>query len=153
VLVLFLGYLVMASQTFSGISASNAFDAALQGLFPIVSALVAVIVLATILNQFLPHIPWINGLILSPPGYAEHGDGPLLDPAVTVAADRDLLLSAGDQGVSMTTLRPSGKASFGDQYLDVVSDGPYIDSGCAVEVVRLQGRKVVVRRSAAEEPA
>ncbi len=152
-LVLFLGSLVMASQTFSGISASNAFDAALQGLFPIVSALVAVIVLATILNQFLPHIPWINGLILSPPGYAEHGDGPLLDPAVTVAADRDLLLSAGDQGVSMTTLRPSGKASFGDQYLDVVSDGPYIDSGCAVEVVRLQGRKVVVRRSAAEEPA
>jgi membrane-bound serine protease (ClpP class) len=49
----------------------------------------------------------------------------------------------------MTTLRPAGKATFRDDYVDVVSEGGYIEHGTAIEVVRVAGNRVVVR--AAEE--
>ncbi len=145
-ILLTIASLVMASQTFSGISAGAAFDQSLTGLFPVVSALVTVIVLAALLNRFLPSIPWFNRLILTPPGYLPEGEGPMLAPAVSVAAGRDFLLAVGDQGITSTALRPSGKVTFGDQFLDVVSDGPYIDPGNAVEVVSIHGRRIVVRR-------
>ncbi len=145
-IVLTIASLVMASQTFSGISAGKAFDQSLSGLFPVVSALVTVIVLAALLNRFLPSIPWFNSLILTPPGYLPEGEGPMLDPAVSIAARKELQLDVGDQGVTSTALRPAGKAVFGEQYLDVVSDGSYIDSGNAVEVVSINGRRIVVRR-------
>ena len=30
-------------------------------------------------------------------------------------------------------LRPAGKAMFGDHYVDVVSDGPYVQPGTPIE--------------------
>jgi membrane-bound ClpP family serine protease len=36
---------------------------------------------------------------------------------------------------------------FGDKYLDVVSDGAYIDHGTAVEVIRVAGNRIIVRTS------
>ena len=54
------------------------------------------------------------------------------------------LIDAGTTGQARTTLRPSGKAAFGEQLLDVVSYGEFIEAGAPVRVVLVEGARVVV---------
>ncbi|SEN04407.1 NfeD family protein [Lihuaxuella thermophila] len=56
---------------------------------------------------------------------------------------KDLL---GQVGITMTPLRPSGYAKFGDRREDVVSEGNIIPSGCKVKVIQVEGTRVVVRK-------
>jgi len=51
----------------------------------------------------------------------------------------------GDLGESVTPLRPSGKVHIGDNLFDAITQGTYLESHVAVEVVRIEGSKVVVR--------
>ena len=51
-------------------------------------------------------------------------------------------------GKTASSLRPTGKAMFGDKYVDVVSDGAYIDHGTEIEVIRLAGNRIIVRPAA-----
>ena len=51
------------------------------------------------------------------------------------------------EGVTKTTLRPAGKAQFGDKRLDVVAESGMIDADTAVRVVKVEGSRVVVRRT------
>ncbi len=53
----------------------------------------------------------------------------------------------GRKGVAHTTLRPSGMAMFDGNKIDVVSEGGYIDKNQQVEVVRIEGRRIVVRQA------
>ena len=41
---------------------------------------------------------------------------------------------------------PAGKVRFGHDYVDVVSDGTFIDPGETVRAVQVRGNRVVVRR-------
>ena len=43
-------------------------------------------------------------------------------------------------------LRPSGKASLNDRVFDVVSEGPFITPDTPIEVVSVNGNKIVVRQ-------
>ena len=51
----------------------------------------------------------------------------------------------GQVGVTRTQLTPSGKAVFGDEVVNVISDGELIAKGTAVEVIEVQGNRVLVR--------
>ena len=51
----------------------------------------------------------------------------------------------GREGIALTTLRPSGSADFDGERLDVVSEGAFIQTDVKVKVVRVEGRRVVVR--------
>ncbi len=145
-ILLMFGSLVMASHTFSGMSAGEGFEKSMSSLGTLAGALVTVIVVATVLNRFLPSIPFLNRLILTPPGHvAVDENSPHLNPAVLNSAQSAGPVAIGEQGIAASTLRPSGKASFGDQFLDVVSDGAYIDHGTLIEVIRVSGNRIVVR--------
>jgi membrane-bound serine protease (ClpP class) len=50
----------------------------------------------------------------------------------------------GMVGTALVDLRPSGTASFGDQRLDVVSDGGFVSKGNRVRVVRADAYRIVV---------
>jgi membrane-bound serine protease (ClpP class) len=50
----------------------------------------------------------------------------------------------GRRGVTVTPLRPIGRVRFGQEEVDVVTDGEYIPSDAEVEVVDVQGMRVVV---------
>lgn len=52
----------------------------------------------------------------------------------------------GKQGITITPLRPSGKVEIGGRYVDVVTEGDFLDKGSLVQVVRADGNEVVVRR-------
>ena len=56
-----------------------------------------------------------------------------------------------ESGVAQTPLRPSGRARFGGQLVDVVTEGAFIDTGARIEVLSVNGNRVVVQEQA--EPA
>jgi len=138
--------LVMASNTFSGMSATESFEQSMGSLGSLAAALMVVIAVAAVLNRFLPSIPFINRLILTPPGYAANdSEGLHLKPSLMSRATVIGPITVGMIGTSASSLRPTGKAMFGDKYVDVVSDGAYIDHGTKIEVIRLAGNRIIVR--------
>ncbi|MBI3928687.1 MAG: hypothetical protein HY319_24315 [Armatimonadetes bacterium] len=48
-------------------------------------------------------------------------------------------------GTAKTDLRPGGAAEFDGRRIDVVADGQFIKAGRSVEVVKIEGSKIVVR--------
>jgi membrane-bound serine protease (ClpP class) len=147
--------LVLASHTYSGMTVTESFSESMGSLGSLAAAMVTVIAVAVVLNRFLPSIPFLNRLILTPPGYAvADGDGPMLKPSLlshTSAAGGPV--SVGAIGITASALRPSGKAMFGDKFVDVVSDGAYIDHGSQIEVIRVAGNRIIVRSHAAASDA
>ncbi len=138
--------LVMASNTFSGMTATESFEQSMGSLGSLAAALMVVIVVAAVLNRFLPSIPFINRLILTPPGYAANDpEGLQLKPSLLSRPTVSGPISVGMVGTTASSLRPTGKAMFGDKYVDVVSDGAYIDHGTKIEVIRLAGNRIIVR--------
>ena len=54
----------------------------------------------------------------------------------------------GATGVAETMLRPSGKGRFGEQLVDVVTEGDMIEKGQRITIVLVEGSRVVVTRAA-----
>lgn len=57
----------------------------------------------------------------------------------------------GKRGVAITVLRPAGTALIDDERVDVVTEGEYIERHRPIEVVDVDGLKVVVRECKKEE--
>jgi len=53
----------------------------------------------------------------------------------------------GQEGVSITPLRPSGTAQFGTDRFSVVTEGEFIPPGTRVEVISVSGGRIVIRRA------
>ncbi|MBN3556190.1 nodulation protein NfeD [Fictibacillus nanhaiensis] len=51
----------------------------------------------------------------------------------------------GKIGVTATTLRPSGSLRLDDEFIDVVTEGSYIEKGTPVKIIKASGGRVVVR--------
>ena len=66
------------------------------------------------------------------------------DAAEGSKADFDSLL--GQKGVAKSVLRPAGVAVFGDQRVTVVTRGDLIEMGTKVEVIAVEGNRIVVKR-------
>lgn len=60
-------------------------------------------------------------------------------------AHREEMPEAGDLGETVTPLRPSGKVHIGENLYDAISQGEYLEPQSAVEVVKVEGSKVVVK--------
>ncbi len=97
-------------------------------------ALVSVVIIA----QFLPSMPMTSKLFLKP---RDNDDQPLFAEDELHQGLAGLL---GSIGVAETSLHPSGKAKFGDHWLDVVSDGGFIVQGAKIKVCQIEGGKIVV---------
>ncbi len=92
------------------------------------------------LSRFLPQIPGANRLMLAPPSDKPGDAGEVALPGAALAAS---LLGA--VGTTVTVLRPAGSVRFGDQFIDVVSDGGYIPAGARVQVIEVEGTRIVVK--------
>ena len=51
----------------------------------------------------------------------------------------------GDAGQVVSTLRPTGKARFGNAIVDVVAEARFLDKGTKVEIIEIHGNRVVVK--------
>jgi len=96
------------------------------------------VICAAVTYTWIRHLPTSNrfsGLLLKGAGHRTEG-------FVTAPSRPDLV---GRNGVALTDLRPSGTAGFGEERLDVVTEGEYLGQGTAIEVVRSDGYRHVVR--------
>jgi membrane-bound ClpP family serine protease len=97
------------------------------------------VIVAFIIAYYLPHIPYANRMVLVPPG--EEGD--LLEGESSNTQPFARLLGA--IGEAATALRPAGKARFGEDYVDVVAEGSYVMAGARVQIIEVEGNRVVVK--------
>lgn len=58
--------------------------------------------------------------------------------------DLDKLL--GTRGVVVTPLRPAGIIKIGDDKYDVITQGEFVTKGSEVEVIKVEGSKIIVRK-------
>jgi membrane-bound serine protease (ClpP class) len=112
----------------------------------LVRVFVAVILVAVLLVAALRFIPRGSGpfrrLVLSAEltGDASEGAHELPEGARSVEA------LVGRRGVTETALRPTGRARLGNSRIEVESRGAFIEKGAPVEVVEVEGRRVVVKQ-------
>ncbi len=102
-------------------------------------SLVLAILVALVLLRYLAGSPFGQRLVLKEELAATEGY------ASAPEADRRWL---GKRGTVVSPLRPAGIAQLDGERVDVVSEGGFIDTGDAVEVTRVDGNRVVVRRAA-----
>jgi len=100
-------------------------------------SLVLAILAALAMLRFLPRLPFGRRLVLESgmPAAAGYASAPEQD-----------LAWLGKRGTAVSPLHPAGVASIEGSRVDVVSDGEFIDAGEMVEVTRVDGNRVVVRR-------
>ncbi|MCH7688264.1 MAG: hypothetical protein IH899_16540 [Planctomycetes bacterium] len=150
--LLLLSALILAGHTFRDFNTLNA-DSDLTEMSRMMGTLtvsiVSVLALALVMNRYLPHMPVFNKMILTPPGFGDQTDeaAPKLRPEFSTADSTEArnLSLLGEQGITFSVLRPAGKAQVGEHFIDVVSDGPFIEKGRTITVVEVSGNRIVVR--------
>jgi membrane-bound ClpP family serine protease len=93
------------------------------------------------MRMMLPHVPMLRGLVMEPV------DQVMLEESEKLG---DFSYLFGQTGTATTPLHPSGKARFGDQVIQVISDGTAIAVGERVRVREVHATKVVVEPLEAE---
>ncbi len=111
---------------------------------PVMNFTVAVVlaaVAAALLARFLPELPLFNRLVLA----SSSGSGPALTPGQETPFRQDL--AVGDEGVTVTMLRPAGKANFNGTLADVQSEGGFFPAGARVRIQDISGATITVSRT------
>ena len=103
----------------------------------VVLSLLAALLAGLLLLRFLPRLPLARRMILQ----TDLGSGPAHGSAPE--ADRRWL---DKHGQAMSVLRPAGIALIEGARVDVVSDGEMIEAGARIQVMRVDGNRIVVRR-------
>lgn len=97
------------------------------------SALVALIVPLVASRYVLPRMP--------------AGFSPMLQSGLADAVappETTISLRIGDLGVAVSMLKPTGKARFGDQVIEVHSLQGFVDPGAQVKVIQVEGGRISV---------
>ena len=143
-MLLLLVSLVMAGQDFVIPTTSRELKASLQGMVVIVGAGFAFLIAAFGVSHYFGTVPIVGWLKLDLP---RPDDGEARDDGKPkpIAKSNRFPVGVGDWGVAESPLRPAGKAIFGDDYIDVVADGSFVDKGKQVRVIQISGNRIVVR--------
>jgi membrane-bound serine protease (ClpP class) len=127
---------IVAGLTLSLIGAGATGHTILAALGRAALALLVAMGASLVLLRFLQQLPWGRRLVLEPGLAALAGD------ARAPETDRRWL---GRRGTAASPLRPAGIADLEGERVDVVSQGEYIEAGEPIEVVSVEGNRVVVR--------
>ncbi|MEO1618558.1 MAG: NfeD family protein [Planctomycetota bacterium] len=138
-LLMTIASIVLMSQTFVLPQNSYQLTVITRGIWIALISLVGLFGGFLVMRKFFPHMPLFKHLIMETPDVLAINEAEKL-------ADFAALLN--QTGVATTPLRPSGKARFGDDVIQVVSDGSMINKGAQVTVIEVQGAKVVVEGDA-----
>jgi membrane-bound ClpP family serine protease len=133
--------IVLASQTF--VVPTNAYQMRQfpVSLMMVASGMAGGLAAVAAIRRFLPDTPYFNRMMLKPP-VGEERDA--LSRRESLAYFEHL---HGKRGQTATPLVPAGKALFGDELVDVRSDGEFLPKGTPVIVAEVTGSIVVVRRA------
>jgi membrane-bound serine protease (ClpP class) len=131
--------LVLASQTFVIPQNDYQLGQLPISLFMVAAAGAGVFASLAVMRRLLRRTPMLNRVMLEPP------EGKALADLQRRESLMDLAHLLGKRGVTTTQLAPSGKARFGDQLVDAISEGELIPRGAAVYVAEVRGNHVLVQ--------
>jgi membrane-bound serine protease (ClpP class) len=126
---------IFASVTLSMLGSYPTMSEVISALGILAVSLLALGLLAFGVLRHLPHSKGMAGIFLKRSTSRETG----------YLSAPDLSGMIGESGTALTDLRPSGTAGFGDDRLDVVTEGPWIEQGTKIVVVRDGVSGLVVR--------
>lgn len=102
----------------------------------VISLILAVILYYVNRNVFHKKLMFLDRLVLNDSISTEDG---------YVASESRLEL-LGQKLIAYTDLRPAGVAILDNEKLDVVTDGDFIEKGNKIEVIRVEGMRIVVKK-------
>jgi len=142
-LLLLLTSIVMAGQNHFVPESQRALDELTNTMKIVVIAGFCVMIGVALLTRYYGSIFIFRRLVLQPPKEThemllDEQDNPL-------ATAGNILLQIGAQGVAQSPLRPAGKGEFANHLIDVVTEGQFVERGRPVQVVQIQGNRIVVR--------
>jgi membrane-bound serine protease (ClpP class) len=146
-ILLMLCSIVMASHTFVWPTQEYEYREMGYTLIQLTLALVAVAAGAVVLARYLPSLPLFNRLVLKPEPWTVVESADPSDPLSKPSLEgyESLAFLVGETGRTTSPLRPTGKARFGNLLIDVTADGFYVETDSLVEVVDVQGTRVIVK--------
>ena len=147
--LLILTSIVMASHTFVWPTQEYEYREMGYTLLQVTVAMVAVGGGAVVLARYFPSLPLFNRLVLKPEPWTGLGEPTTRPPSPPSEGYESLAFLVGETGRTTTVLRPTGKARFGELLIDVTADGFFIEPDSLVEVVDVQGSRVIVKRMGA----
>lgn len=127
--------IVLASQTFVLPQNSYQFQQLPASLSMVVIGGAGAVASLVFVRRVMPYVPVLNRVMLPPPEPEE------LDRREALVSWSHL---QGKRGTTTTRLNPAGKARFGDEIVDVLSDGELLPAGTAVYVAEVRGNRVLV---------
>ena len=140
-LLMFLG-VVMASHHFVVPETPRQLSALANTLLVVTGSGVTFLVVATILSRHFGMLPVLKRMVLQVESdTAEAPETSTTSPGSTPVG---LPVRVGDQGRAQSALRPSGKARFQDELLDVMTEGDFVEAGRPVRILEIQGSRIVV---------
>ena len=113
------------------------------GVVSLAGGFIGFVVLAWLLAKYLPKMQFLSGLILVPTA-AKLGTEMELS-MTTLPESKTIGVNIGELGEVVSTLRPTGKAKFGNAIVDVVAEAEFLDKGTNVEIIEIHGNRVVVK--------
>jgi membrane-bound serine protease (ClpP class) len=139
ILVAFIGSFVPdepGSPPFSWPNLNATWRAIQTGIIVLSSSVIIAVTGIALLARYLPSMPFARGLVLGDTG----GTAP-----ARMAPIPSEYLQIGDIGIVTGDLRPGGQVRFGQRIVDVQSQGEYVEAGRRVQVLEMDGFKIVVR--------
>lgn len=127
--------LVLTSQTFVIPRNAYQYEQLTRNLWMVIAASATVIAGLAALKVLLPQTQLMRDLALDAP------NDEALEHAERLAHFGHLL---GQSGVAATPLMPAGRARFGDELVQVVTDGSPVSAGQPIRVMQVLGNRVVV---------
>jgi membrane-bound serine protease (ClpP class) len=143
--LLILTSIVMASHTFVWPTQEYEYREMGYTLIQVTIAMVAVGGGAIVVARYFPSLPLFNRLVLKPEPWTGGEDDLTRKPSEEGGAE-SLAFLVGETGRTTSTLRPTGKARFGELLVDVTADGFFIEPDSLVEVIEVHGARVIVKR-------
>jgi membrane-bound serine protease (ClpP class) len=148
-LLLMLASVLMACQDFFVPQTGRQLETFSTSLLVVACSAGAFVVAAMALSRYFGALPGFSLLVLHPAPAAsnaeERGTSSGDKSGPSDRRDSPFGVCVGDWGVAFSPLRPAGKAKFNDHYLDVITDGSYVDNGRQVRIIEIQGNRIVVR--------
>ena len=116
-----------------------------SGLIALCLGVIGSIVLAWLISKYLPktEIQFLSGLFLVP---KVRGKDEIRNINMTQPPENKIeAVKVGDIGKVVSTLRPTGKAKFGEAIVDVVAEAEFLTKGTKVQIIKIHGNRVVVQ--------
>jgi membrane-bound serine protease (ClpP class) len=113
------------------------FEQNLQGLM---AGFIGFCIFAYFIGKYFPRLPLTSRLVLT-----MHKDPVSVRAGGIAAPAPEPQVTVGEEGISVSELRPSGIARFGKNRLNVVTHGEPIETGRKIKVVVIEGNSIVVK--------